>query len=279
MKRLDLASAVSVVTGAASGIGLATALALAHRGSALAVVDRDAGGLRACAEAGRALGAEVSEHVLDVADADAVSALPDAVVERHGRATVLVNAAGVALGGRFEELSMDEFRWLMEINLFGTVGLTKAFLPVLMAQEAAQVVNVSSLFGIIAPAEQTAYVASKFAVRGFSESLRHELEGGPVGVTVVHPGGVATAISRNARIAQGADAAALTEQSRRFERQFLTTPPGAVGEAIAQAVERRRPRLLVADGARAGAALQRLMPVRYWRVLRRVFDRLGAPTG
>ena len=278
MKRLDLRGAVSVVTGAASGIGRATALALARRRSALALVDRDADGLHESAEAGRALGVAVSEHALDVADADAVAALPDAVVAEHGRATVLVNAAGVALGGRFEEVSMEEFRWLMEINLFGTVGLTKAFLPVLLAQDAAQVVNVSSLFGIVAPAEQTAYVASKFAVRGFSESLRHELEDGPVGVTVVHPGGVATAISRNARIAQAADADALAVRSRHFERRFLKTPPDEVGEAIARAVERRRPRLLVADGARAGTLLQRLMPVRYWRVLRRGFARLGEAT-
>ena len=273
MKRLDLSAGVAVVTGAASGIGRATALALAHRGCALALVDRDADGLRATAETARAHGA-ASEHVLDVADADAVAALPAAVLAAHGRVTVLVNAAGVALAGRFEELSMEEFRWLVEINLFGTVGLTKAFLPTLLAQPAAQIANVSSLFGIVAPAEQTAYVASKFAVRGFSESLRHELEGGPVGVTVVHPGGVATNISRRARIAAGADAEAAAEKSRRFERAFLKTPPEAVGEAIAVAIERRRPRLLVADGARAGAALQRLMPVRYWRVLRRGFARV-----
>ena len=273
MTRLDLSAGVAVVTGAASGIGRATALALARRGCALALVDRDADGLRATAETARAHG-DPSEHVLDVADAVAVAALPAAVLAAHGRATVLVNAAGVALAGRFEELSMEEFRWLVEINLFGTVGLTKAFLPTLLAQPAAQIANVSSLFGIVAPPEQTAYVASKFAVRGFSESLRHELEGGPVGVTVVHPGGVATSIARSARVAAAADAEAAAEQSRRFERAFLKTPPEAVGEALAVAIERRRPRLLVADGARAGAALQRLMPVRYWRVLRRGFARV-----
>ena len=274
MRRLDLSAAVSVVTGAASGIGRATALALAARGSALAVVDRDAGGLRRCAQAGRALGAAVSEHALDVADADAVAALPEAVVAAHGRATVLVNAAGVMLAGRFEEVSMDEVRWLMDVNVFGVIGLTKAFLPVLLAQPAAQVVNVSSLFGIVAPAGRTAYAASKFAVRGFSESLGHELEGGPVGVTVVCPGGVKTAIWRTARVAAAGDADALRERARQFERRFLKTRPEVVGEAIADAVERRRRRLLVGTNARAGALLQRLLPVGYGRVLRRRLDRL-----
>ena len=168
---------------------------------------------------------------------------------------------------------MDEIRWLFEINVFGLIGLTKAFLPALTAS-GGQVANVSSLFGIIAPAEQTAYAASKFAVRGFSESLRHELEGTGVGVTVIHPGGVATAISRNARVAAGAvDPEAASKQALRFERVFLTTPAETVGEAIAGAVARRQPRLIVASGARAGTWLQRLMPVRYWRVLGRGYRR------
>jgi short-subunit dehydrogenase len=275
MTRLDLAGGVAVVTGAASGIGRATALALARRGCALALVDRDADGLRATAEAARGHGVAATEHVLDVAEADAVAALPSAVLAGHGRVTVLVNAAGVALAGRVEEVSMDELRWLMEINFFGVVGLTKAFLPHLQAAGEGQVANLSSLFGLLAPAEQAAYAASKFAVRGWSEALRHELEGTAVGVTVVHPGGVATAISRSARIAAGADTAGVARKQAAFERQFLRTPPEAVGEAIADAIERRKPRLLVASGARAGAALQRLMPARYWRVLRRGFERLS----
>ena len=187
---------------------------------------------------------------------------------------MLVNAAGVGLAGRFEDVAMDEVRWLLDINLVGLIGMTKAFLPALQREPAAQVVNVSSLFGIIAPAEQTIYAASKFAVRGFSESLRHELHGTGLGVTVVHPGGVATGIAKNARVAAAADLEAERGKSARFEKTFLTTPPERVGEAIARAVERRRPRLLVASGGRAGAALQRLMPVRYWSLLRLGFDRV-----
>ena len=270
---LDLQGGVAVVTGAASGIGRATALSFARRGCALALVDRDATGLAEAAREAQALGVTVSEHTLDVADAEAVAALPRVVLDAHGRVTVLVNAAGVSLVGRFEALTMDEVRWLFEINVMGLIGLTHAFLPILQREPAAHIVNLSSLFGIIAPAEQTAYAASKFAVRGFSEALRHELEGTSVGVTVVHPGGVATAIARSARVAAGASPEAAARGAR-FEAAFLTTPPARVGEAIAKAVERRAPRLLVARDARAGAALQRLLPVRYWRVLRRRFDRL-----
>ncbi len=275
MRWLDLGGGVAVVSGAASGIGRATALAFARRGCAVALVDRDAEGLATAAAEVRALGVAASEHVLDVADGAALAALPASVEAALGPATVLVTAAGVSLVGRFEAVSMDEVRWLVEINLFGTVGMVKAFLPQMQCAAAAQIVTVSSLFGIVAPAEQAAYAASKFAVRGFSEALRHEMEGTGVGVTVVHPGGVATAIARSARIAAAADADTEARKSARFDRVFLKTPPAVVGEAIARAVERRAARLVVAEGARAGAWLQRLMPVGYWRVLRRGFARVA----
>ena len=277
MRRIDLDGGVAVVSGAASGIGRATALELARRGCAVALVDRDADGL---AETARlASGATVTQHVVDVADGAALAALPDAVLVVHGRVTVVVAAAGVSLVGRVEDVSMEEIRWLVDINLFGVIGLVKAFLPAMLRESSAQVVTVSSLFGIIAPAEQAAYAASKFAVRGFSEALRHELEGGPVGVTVVHPGGVATAIARNARIAGAADGATERDKSAAFDRAFLRTSPDAVGRSIADAIERRRPRLLVATGAQAGAFLQRLVPVRYWRLLRPGYDRLTGRAG
>ncbi|HEV2130542.1 MAG TPA: SDR family NAD(P)-dependent oxidoreductase, partial [Longimicrobiaceae bacterium] len=197
--KLVLQEGVAVVTGAASGIGRAMALALAARGCHLALVDRNAESLEETARQAEERGVRVSWHPLDVTDGDAISALPGAVLAQHGRVTILLNNAGVTLIGRFEEVTLEEFRWLLEVNFFAVVALTGAFLPILLRQEQAQIVNVSSLFGIIAPAEQTAYSASKFAVRGFSEALRHELEGSPVGVTVVHPGGVRTAIATSAR--------------------------------------------------------------------------------
>ena len=261
-----LRSGVAVITGAASGIGAALAVALARRGMRLALVDLDAAGLDATAAKARALGAEASTHVLDVGDAPACAALPADVIAAHGRATLLVNNAGVALGGLFEQVAAQDFDWLMNINFGATVRLTRAFLPLLAREPAAQVVNVSSIFGIIAPPGQTAYAASKFAVRGFSESLRHELAmtGSTVGVTIVHPGGVHTSIADNARLARGLDAADVARERANW-RGLLALAPEAAAECMARAIERRAPRLIVGNDAKGAALLQRLFPVNYWK--------------
>ena len=261
-----LRDGVAVITGAASGIGAALAVNLAQRGMHLALVDRDASGLEATATQARATGVAVSTHVLDVADNAAVAALPAAVLARHARVSVLVNNAGVALGGLFEQVGADDFDWLMSINFGATVRLTRAFLPTLAREGAAQLVNVSSIFGIIAPPGQTAYAASKFAVRGFSESLRHELEmaGSPVGVTLVHPGGVRTAISENARLAKGLDDAEVARERANW-RSLLALDPARAAEIIADAIARRAPRVLVGKDAQGAALVQRLFPVGYWK--------------
>jgi short-subunit dehydrogenase len=266
MKPWTLRNGVAVITGAASGIGEALSLSLARRGMHLALVDRNAAGLDATATRARALGVDVSTHVLDVADADATAALPADVLAVHRRVTALVNNAGVALGGMFEQVAAEDFDWLMNINFGATVRLTRAFLPVLAREPAAQLVNVSSIFGIIAPPGQTAYSASKFAVRGFSEALRHELEttASTVGVTIVHPGGVRTAIAENARLSKSLDAAEV-ERDRANWRRLLALDPGAAAERIARAIERREPRVLVGTDAKAAAWLQRVFPVGYWK--------------
>ena len=265
LKPWTLRGGVVVLTGAASGIGAALAANLARRGMHLALVDLNPAGLEATAAQARAAGVTVSTHVLDVADA-AVAALPAEVLARHGRVTALVNNAGVALGGMFEQVAAEDFDWLMDINFGATVRLTRAFLPVLAREDAAQLVNVSSIFGIIAPPGQTAYAASKFAVRGFSESLRHELEmsGSPVGVTVVHPGGVRTAISENARLAKGLDSAEVARERANW-RSLLALDPARAAEIIAEAIERRAPRVLVGNDAKGAALVQRLFPVTYWK--------------
>lgn len=266
MKPWTLRGGVAVITGAASGIGAALAVDLARRGMHLALVDVDAAGLAATATQATGAGVAVSTHVMDVADNAAVAALPAAVLAAHQRVTVLVNNAGVALGGLFEQVDAGDFDWLMAINFGATVRLTRAFLPVLARENAAQVVNVSSIFGIIAPPAQTAYAASKFAVRGFSESLRHELEmnGSPVGVTIVHPGGVRTAISENARLAKGLDPADV-QRERANWRSLLALAPEKAAETIALAIERRDPRVLVGRDAQGAALVQRLFPVTYWK--------------
>lgn len=264
---MPLRGGVAVVTGAASGIGAALADVLAARGCALALADVDAAGLRGAAARARAAGVAVSEHRLDVADPDAVAALPDAVLAEHGRVSVLVNNAGVALGGRFEQVSPEDFDWLISINFGGVVRMTRAFLPLLRREPVAQLVNLSSVFGIVAPPGQTAYAASKFAVRGFSEALRHELDGSTVGVTVVHPGGVRTAIAVNARRAGLSNAE--TEAHAKAWASFLRLDPRDAAERIARGIERREKRVLVGRDAQRITLIQRMFPVEYWRVLQR----------
>ncbi len=264
---MQLRDRVAIVTGAASGIGRAIATSLAQRGCNVAIADRDEAGL---AETAALLPSDVriSRHALDVADAAAVAALPASIQAEHGRVDILVNNAGVAVGGTFEQVSAEDFDWLFAINFHAVVKLTRAFLPVLKASDDARLVNVSSLFGLIAPPGQTAYVASKFAVRGFSESLRHELAATSVGVTVVHPGGVATSIARSARPPTGVDPAEAEKERTSFEA-FLKMPPAEAGETIVKGVERRRPRIIVGNDAKVAALIERIAPVGYWSFLGR----------
>ena len=265
---------VAVVTGAASGIGRAAALALAARGCHLALADRDREGLEATAAQAERQGVTVSRHPFDVTDGPDVRSFPVGVRAVHKRVGVLLNNAGSSLVGRFEDVSMHEFRWLMEVNFFSVVEITKGFLPLLLQQPEARVVNVSSLFGLVAPAEQVAYAASKFAVRGFSEALRHELEGTPVGVTVVHPGGVRTGIARNGRVAARMSAAEAEKKTALFAERALRLEPEAAAEAIVRGIERRKARVLIGADARAGDVLARLAPGRYWSALRRPYERI-----
>ena len=271
---LTLKDGVAVITGAGSGIGAALALQLAARGCHLALSDIQPAGLEATAAAARGHGVTVSTLVLDVAQPDAGEQLLAAVQAAHGRATVLVNNAGVAVGGTFEQVSAADFDWLMGINFHAVVRLTRAFLPLLKAQPAAQIVNMSSLFGLIAPPGQTAYCAAKFAVRGFSESLRHELEmaDSPVRVTVVHPGGVRTNIGEASRKPEGTTAAQIAEQRQQWQR-LLVLPPEVAAARMLQAIERREPRVLVGNDAKQGALMQRLFPVRYWSLMARALAR------
>jgi short-subunit dehydrogenase len=277
LKSWTLRDGVVVLTGAASGIGAALAANLARRGMHLALVDLNPAGLDETATRARASGVKVSTHLLDVADPVAVAALPAAVLAQHGRVTALVNNAGVAVAGLFKDVAAEDFDWLMAINFGATVRLTRAFLPVLAREGAAQIVNVSSIFGIIAPPGQTAYCASKFAVRGFSESLRHELEasGSPVGVTIVHPGGVRTAIASSARMPTGLGAEEIERERINFGK-LLALDPASAAEQIAVAIERRAPRVLVGKDAKAAALVQRLFPVTYWKhVARDIARRVG----
>jgi short-subunit dehydrogenase len=265
---LKLKGRTAVVTGAGSGIGQAIAVALSRRGCHLALVDIDEARMAETAGQIAAQGVRVSQHRLDVSGAAAVATFPDQVMAEHGGADLLVNNAGVALGGTFEQISGADFEWLFAINFFGVVRMTRAFLPLLRRSEEGHVVNISSLYGLIAPPGQTAYAASKFAVRGFSMSLQHELRGTGIGVTVVHPGGVATSIAKNARMAQSIPAEEVVRK-RRVAEALLTMPPQTAAEIIIRGVERRKARILVGLDAKIVSTIERIFPVSYWKLIAR----------
>jgi NAD(P)-dependent dehydrogenase (short-subunit alcohol dehydrogenase family) len=266
--RMQLRGRTAIITGAASGIGRAVAQSLAQRGCHLALADVNEAGLEETAR-GCATGTRITCYRFDVSERQAIAAFPDVVRSAHGRIDLLVNNAGVALGGRFEQVAEADFDWLIAINFFGVVRMTRAFLPLLKASDDARIVNMSSIFGIIAPPGQTAYCASKFAVRGFSESLRHELKDTNVGVTVVHPGGVATSIARNARVPQTMTREEFRAAVGPVEAQ-LKLPPAVAAEAIVGAVERRQARVIVGSDAKFAVMIERMAPVANWEWLQRL---------
>jgi NAD(P)-dependent dehydrogenase (short-subunit alcohol dehydrogenase family) len=260
----DFAHKVCVVTGAGSGIGRALSLALADQGALLAISDIDASTVAQTARIAASRGAEVEHYVLDVSDKAAVFVHADAVTERFGTVNLLVNNAGVAASGPFADMSLDDFEWLVGINFWGVVYGCKAFLPKLAESGDGHVVNISSILGMIAAPDLAAYSAAKFAVRGFSESLRQELliARVPVGVSCVHPGGVKTGIARAARTGdQNADALAAT-----FDRIAFTSPEKAA-QIILRGVLRRRPRILVGPDAHGLELMERLLGARYQRLV------------
>ncbi|MBM7080631.1 SDR family NAD(P)-dependent oxidoreductase [Micromonospora humida] len=278
MRNFDFTAGTAVVTGAASGIGEALAHGLARRGSDLVLLDRDGDRLDAVAAAVRAThpGRRVDTHLVDLADLCTTARVAEEVMARHPRIRLLVNNAGVALGGRFDQVTMDEFHWVVDINFRAPVQLTHALLPALRAEPGAHLVNVSSLFGLIAPAGQAAYAASKFALRGFTEALRHELADDGIGVTSVHPGGIATRIARNARVGSGVPREEFDAARQQFER-LLSIPPGRAAEVILRGVERRRGRVLIGWSAKLPDLLARVAPGSHGRLVAAGVRLVGGP--
>jgi NAD(P)-dependent dehydrogenase (short-subunit alcohol dehydrogenase family) len=282
--KMNLANRTAVLTGAASGIGRAIAVSLARRGCHLALADVNDAGLSETARLAQAAQTEssispappsavrITQHHLDVADRLAIAAFPQAVLAAHPGVDILINNAGVALGGTFEAVTEEDFEWLFAINFWGVVRMTRAFLPLLKKSDDARLVNLSSIFGLISPPGQTAYSASKFAVRGFSNSLRHELEGSHVGVTVVHPGGVATSIADNARVPKDMPPEEIARRKVQAKKG-LRMPPAEAGEIIVKGIERRSPRVLVGNDAKLLAFVERLAPKSYFKVLGRLFPK------
>ncbi len=272
MKNLD--NAVVALTGAGSGMGREMALIAARQGALLAVSDWNEQGLAETVDLLKEAGArELRSDVVDVSDRAAVGEWATGVVAQFGRVNMLVNNAGVSMSGDFEDMTYEEFDWIVGVNFDGVINGTKEFLPHLIASGDAHLVNISSLFGLISMPGQTAYNATKYAVRGFTEALREEMliNGHPVAVTCVHPGGIKTGISRNGRKTAGQDAASL---DRLFEEKLAKMTAAKAADIIITGALKRRARVLVGIDAHAMHHFAKLTGSRYQDIVARAYPRV-----
>ena len=262
----------AAITGAGSGIGRALAFQLAAEGCDLALSDIQPGAVRETARQLAASGVRITTAKVDVADRGAVYAWAERVAADHGRVNLVINNAGVAHATTLEAVSYDDFEWMMGINFWGVVYGTKAFLPHLKAAGEGHIVNLSSVFGLIALPTQGTYNAAKFAVRGFTESLRQELDLADCGVsaTCVHPGGIDTNIARSAKFDPSVSAISGKDEAgskRDFQKSLQATSPEQAASAILRAVRRNQRRAVIGTDARVLDAMQRLLPERYQVVM------------
>ena len=270
----NLRSKVIVITGAASGIGRALAVHLATEGAILVLADKDSSGLEETQQLCDGATA-IKLLPLDVTNLEDMNTAADDVVASFGGIDVLINNAGVASSGHIGELTFETLRWTIEINLWGVINGTKAFLPHLMARPEANLVNISSVYGLLGVPGQAAYCTSKFAVRGFTEAVRQDLRGTGVAVTVVFPGGVRTQIVKNSRT----DCTFSLEERERLNRRSEELPktlPEDAAEAIVQGIRHNAPRVLIGSDARKIDLLARLMPGGYDVVVARYVAKFRA---
>src|SRR6201991_4594368 len=259
------AGKVAVVTGAGSGIGQALAIELARSGASVAISDVDTEGLAATEEQLKAIGAPVKADRLDVTEREAFELYADVVVEHFGKVNQVYNNAGIAFAGDIELSGFKDIEWVMDVDYWGVVNGTKVFLPHLIASGDGHVINVSSVFGLLAMAGQGAYNAAKFAVRGFTEALHQEMiiARHPVKVTCVHPGGIKTAIARNATSADGVDT---NKMAKFFDKRLASTSPQKAARIILDGVRKNKARVLVGTDAKALDLLARVTGSGYQRL-------------
>jgi NADP-dependent 3-hydroxy acid dehydrogenase YdfG len=269
------AGKVAAVTGAGSGIGQALALELARSGAAVAISDVDTEGLAQTEEQLRAIGAPVRTDRLDVTEREAFQIYADQINEHFGKVNQIYNNAGIAFTGDVEISQFKDIERVMDVDFWGVVNGTKAFLPHLIASGDGHIINVSSLFGLMSVPGQAAYNSAKFAVRGFTEALRQEmvLNGHPVKVTAVHPGGIKTAIARNGLVAEGVDPEA---QAKFFDERMSSTTPRRAAQIILEAVRKNKARVLVGLDAKALDLVVRLTGSGYQRLFSPVVSRKPA---
>lgn len=267
MQRLELAGRTTVITGAASGMGADVARLLADQGVHLALVDHDADALSSIAAElqGRTT---VTTHVVDLRDDEATASESARIIAAHPSINALVTCAGSSMLGSLDQLTMEEMRWLADVNLWGTVSITKALLPALRAAPAAHISHLASVYALAAPAGRIPYAISKFAVRGFSEALRHELETTTVTVGAIYPAGVRTGIILHGRYAASVDPAVAARAAAAQAAMYRTEPVDAAA-LIVRATKRRRARTMIGRDARLIDLITRMAPQSYWRAMRR----------
>lgn len=259
---------VAAITGTASGIGRALAVRLAKEKIAgIAIADVNSEGLSETAQMLKNFDVQVSTHEIDVSKRADVERFARETVERHGRVTHVINNAGVSLFGDVGEVSIEDIEWLMNINFWGVVYGVKIFLPILMKEKSAHIVNISSVFGLIAPPGNAAYSASKFAVRGFTEALRHELENSNVCVSSVHPGGIRTNIANSGKLGALAKENEMRANVDMFNKNLTPTNPETAADIIVKGIKKREPRILIGRDAGQISFFSRLFPRRYLRVM------------
>jgi NAD(P)-dependent dehydrogenase (short-subunit alcohol dehydrogenase family) len=275
MPRLDLTGRPVMITGAASGIGRGLARRLSRLGSPVAIADVDEAGLK---ETEASLGGRVLARVLDVRDAADVRRFADEVRDwLPAPLAAVFNNAGVAVTSSVLDAVPEDDQWLWDINFHGVVNGTRAFLPILVAQDSGAIVNTSSVYGLAGVPYQSAYCAAKFAVRGFTDALRQELRGTGVRAVTVHPGGITTNIARNARVRRDPEGLGRTkdQMAAQFEAMTMTSPDRAA-EIIHRGLERGRARILVGPDAYLFDALARMAPTHYYDVIARVMRSMRA---
>src|ERR1700759_1346193 len=271
------AGRVAAVTGAGSGIGQALALELARSGASVAISDVDTEGLAPTEEQLKAMGAPVRSDGLDVTEREAFQIYADQINKHFGKVNQIYNNAGIAFTGDVEITAFKDIERVMDVDFWGVVNGTKAFLPHLTPPGDGHIVNVSSLFGLMSMPGQAAYNSAKFAVRGFTEALRQELvlNRDPVKVTSVHPGGIKTAIARNGLTAEGVDPEA---QYRFFDKRLASTTPQRAAEIILEAVRKNKARVLVGQDAVVLDLIVRVTGSHYQRLFAPVIGKIKPPS-